>query len=263
MVIIDGFTIDASLEETHTHDSEVTEYPIEDGSTIADNVRPNPIEFEVTGLVSDTPIGSIADLRTRDTTSTTGALGYLPSERTLSKLRAIRAAREPVTVETEILTYDDMILEKLEVPRDRETGFALKFKAKFKQIIVAVNKRTLVRVATRVAVPSAAKKKDLGNKGPGSGTYKTVFVDGKGNKATRIHRNELAGEWQDEDGEPVFEKHGTPGHPVEALDRYDYDPQSGTWATKDAPSVTKGGFGSLRPDAQPQHGWWDEVPVFE
>lgn len=38
-------------EETYTYDSDVTENPMEDGSTMSDNMHPKPIEGKLTGIV--------------------------------------------------------------------------------------------------------------------------------------------------------------------------------------------------------------------
>ena len=47
MITIAGFVIDAALRETHTYESEVTEYPVESGAMITDNIRPRPITIEI------------------------------------------------------------------------------------------------------------------------------------------------------------------------------------------------------------------------
>ena len=62
-IIIDDFLIDCSISENHTFDSDVTDYPVESGSNISDNIRPLPLVVEIEGVVSNTPIGLIADNR--------------------------------------------------------------------------------------------------------------------------------------------------------------------------------------------------------
>jgi hypothetical protein len=47
--------IDVSLSEKHSLTAEVTEHPVEDGSAISDNVRPQPRTVQIEGLVTNHP----------------------------------------------------------------------------------------------------------------------------------------------------------------------------------------------------------------
>jgi hypothetical protein len=154
VISIAGYIIDAAISEEHTLDSEVTEFPVESGSNVTDNVRPLPATVVIEGVVSDTPIEGMVAVRSASTT--------LPSQEALDLLLRIRADREPVAVETSLRRYETMVLESLSIPRDAETGHALRFSATFREIIIVVNERTTVKVAT----PLAGKKKKLGAKTP-------------------------------------------------------------------------------------------------
>lgn len=160
-VLINGYVIDVTTSEEHTFDSDVTEYPVEQGGDITDNVRPKPIIVTLEGVVSDTPIGAIATLR--DSQGDNGQVDFLPSEDALATLLAIRDAREPVSITTTLKSFDNMVMTGLSVPRDATTGAALRFSATFQQVIFVTNQRTTVRTAT----PSNGVQKDLGNKQPG------------------------------------------------------------------------------------------------
>lgn len=62
--VFGGIWLDASLEELHISDSEVTTHPVEEGSDITDHVRPKADAIRLTGVVSNQPIetpGSHAD----------------------------------------------------------------------------------------------------------------------------------------------------------------------------------------------------------
>ncbi len=156
-VLIDGFEIDATLAEDHAFDSEVTEHPVEIGADITDHVRARPIEVTIQGLVSDTPIGALAERRGFDGVSEPAAL---PSDVAFSNLLGIRDAREPVTITTSLKTFENMVLESLSVPRSARTGHALEFTARFRQVELVTNQRTTVPTA----VPRAASKRNLGHK---------------------------------------------------------------------------------------------------
>jgi hypothetical protein len=145
MILIDNHVFDAALFETHRRDSEVTEFPVESGADFTDHIRRLPIEVEIEGIVSDTPIGQVALLRELD-----GGSGVLPSEEALAKLEQIYERRQPVTIQTSKKLYERMAMTSLEIPVDRETGKALRFTATFRQIKVVTNQRIAIR-----AVPVA------------------------------------------------------------------------------------------------------------
>jgi hypothetical protein len=170
-VTINKYVIDVSVSEDHNFDSDVTEYPVEQGGAVTDNVRPKPIEVTIEGVVSDTPIGKIADLR--DNQGDNGQEDFLPSVDALQVLLAIRDAREPVTIATSLKTFDNMVMSALSVPRDAQTGAALRFSATFQQVIFVTNNRTTVRVAT----PSNGKQSKLGNKPLGNSKIIQAQVD--------------------------------------------------------------------------------------
>jgi hypothetical protein len=158
MIRIDGYPIDLALTEEHSFDSEVTEYPVENGADISDNIRNKPLEITLEGIVSDTPIGAIA----QDATRQAGAGTPLPSRDAYTRIVAIRDARELVTIETSLGKFERMALTHIGVPRDRSTGKALKFTVTFRQVTLVTNER----VTVRVAVPNATGKANGGNRQP-------------------------------------------------------------------------------------------------
>lgn len=158
MIRINGYPIDLALTEDHSFESAVTEYPVESGADISDNIRNKPLEITLEGIVSDTPIGAIALDATRRVESGQAS----PSLDAYTRLLAIREAREPVTVETSLGKFEHMALTHLGVPRDRATGKALKFTVTFRQVRIVQN----TRVTVRVAVPNAGGKVNGGNRQP-------------------------------------------------------------------------------------------------
>lgn len=158
--MIGSYTIDASIREVHTFESDVTEFPVEQGSPIADNIRPKPITVQIEGIVSNTPLPPISAGRSIVTDETDDSL---PSVSALAALLAIRDAREPVTISTAVKSYDNMVLQSLEVPRDGTTGDALRFSATFVQVTIVTTTRATVRTTTvRTARPQDGKKTDFG-----------------------------------------------------------------------------------------------------
>lgn len=149
---ISRLLIDVTISEDHTFDSEVTDYPVESGGTISDNIRPKPITISMEGLVTNTPLDPMRSNRGSDASASKYALFAM------SFLLGIYERRDIVTVRTSIGTFKNMALTSLSFPRSKDTGDALKFNARFQQILVVTNAR--VRTATR----NTGGKKSLGTK---------------------------------------------------------------------------------------------------
>jgi hypothetical protein len=160
-ITINDYVLDASVTETHTYESEVTEYPVEQGSAITDNIRPKPIVVVVEGLVSDTPIGKMADLRNSQGGDPQGVMNFLPSTDALAAMIAIRDARQPVTIVTSLSRFESMAMTNLEIPRDASTGAALRFTASFQQVTIVSTLRVTVNLK-RTATPGGKGKATLG-----------------------------------------------------------------------------------------------------
>lgn len=151
MVRINGYPIDATMSEDHAFDSEVTSHPVEEGADVTDHVREIPIVVVLECVVSNTPFGGIVFERDPN---------ELPSSEAYARMLAIRDKREPVTIETSLSVFHDMVLRRLSVPRTSRTGDALRFRATFQQIQLVRTERTFVIVE----VPRAKKKVNRGHK---------------------------------------------------------------------------------------------------
>ena len=149
--VIDGFVLDVMVSEEHSFDSMVTRHPVEKGADVTDHIRDEPITVRVEGLVTDTPIGTMTSVR---------GPNDLPSDDAFNRLLAIRAAKRPVTIETSLRRYENMGLERFSVPKDKDTGDALRFSAFFVQLELVTNERTTVRVS----IPRGQRKVNRGNK---------------------------------------------------------------------------------------------------
>lgn len=121
-------TLDASVSEVHTATATVTRHPVEaeqgTQSAVSDNVQVDPLSVQIDGLVTNHPaewLGTFDSSETRDvqahlellTTLLTGTL---------------------ITVKTTLFEYDDMVLEQLQITRDKDKGNALYLKAAATQV---------------------------------------------------------------------------------------------------------------------------------
>lgn len=162
MILIDGYPIDCAKFEDHTLESDVTEDPVESGANMTHHVRALPARVSLEAWVSDTPLGDMVQTRARSAVLTALSTGSLPipSDEAYARLRLIHEKREPITIETNLRRYDNMVLRSLSVPIDVGTGDALMFRAEFVEVRIVTNERTVVRVA----VPSGKSKVNRGHK---------------------------------------------------------------------------------------------------
>lgn len=169
LTTIDSLTLDASISEQHSSEVEVTEHKIESGATITDHATPKALKLSIEGVVSNTPTNRSAVARIVETmgilvTSTSpfeakqGAVGY--AENAFAILENLRDHPKIITIVTKLKTYNNMILQKLNVPVNALNGEALRFTADFQQIRLVQNQIDTVTIAK---TPAAKKKKSLGN----------------------------------------------------------------------------------------------------
>ena len=120
--------LDANLEETHEWGADVTENPVEEGAPVADHVIERADKLTVRGFVSESPvtaspnilglIGSVSDASSR-------------TQQVFDLLRLLIKEKATMTVYTKHLTYDDMVLTGLRIPRTPADGQAIEFVADF------------------------------------------------------------------------------------------------------------------------------------
>ena len=175
--MIDSIVLDATVRELHEFASQVTEHPIETGSSVADHIYNEPARVLLQGEISDSPV-----LQGPEVVGVT--------ERRLEaydQLRAIHDERRVVTIVTGLAVYPNMAMVVLGVPRDRGTGRRLQFTAEFQQI---------ARVATeRVALPPeviAEAQRSTAQSGRDIGRQQTTTAT----EAQQDAGDRALGEWQ-------------------------------------------------------------------
>lgn len=131
--MIDSFLIDACISESHEYKSEITKFPVERGGTITDNIRNEPLTVTMECIISNTPIGKLAQQF-----SSAGRSDFM-----YQRLLEIRAARKPVTIRTSLKKFNNMALESLSIPRGKGGGDFLRFTAVFVQIDIVDTDRSI------------------------------------------------------------------------------------------------------------------------
>lgn len=116
---LEAIVMDATLSEGHSHTAEVTEFPVERGSSVTDNVRAKPVQLRVEGFVSDFPLQSniVQQLAAGAFTQRPSA-ELRRSQNTLDKLIQLKDKGVLITVTTGIRTYKNMVISSVEVSRD-------------------------------------------------------------------------------------------------------------------------------------------------
>lgn len=155
MIRIDGYPIDVAITQTPSFESDLTDHPVEQGSDVTDNIRTKPVSFEIEGIVSDTPLGLVA----QDPSRQQSAGQPLPSQDAYRRLFDIWSNKRFVTLETDFGKFENMAVTRLTMPRSKDTGKALHFTGTFRQLRLVTNNRTTVRMA----IPGGGKKTNLGN----------------------------------------------------------------------------------------------------
>jgi len=143
--------LDANLNEVSRESTTVTDYPVEDGSNIADNAIDDPEELQIDGIISNTP-ANLVDLAKRITDFTYAEDAY-------EDLRTLRKDKELVTITSTARTFGDMMITRLMRVRNPKIGDAVQFSMTARQIRKV--KSSVAEVPLRAA-GGKGKKKNLG-----------------------------------------------------------------------------------------------------
>lgn len=143
--------ISVSINETHAHAATVTDNPIETGSSVTDHVQISGVELTMESLVSDAPSAD-----PDEAPALSPASAYLLLQRLFKN-------REPFDVRTSLATYENMVVRRLAVTRNKDTGAVLRFTAELKQLLFAHSETVLVPAPE--VKPLASKSTNLGQKG--------------------------------------------------------------------------------------------------
>ena len=156
-------SLDASISEGHSYSSRVSQFPVEDGSTISDNIINDPAGLEIVGFVTNTPVVLFIQNIANIVDDTTGGDRVKTA---FEALLALRESKEPFTIVTGLKTYENMVFTSLSFPRDKSTGTTnLRFNARVLNVEL-VSSRT-VAASNVVAEPvllsdQATSTKDVG-----------------------------------------------------------------------------------------------------
>lgn len=195
---------DAALESARDYSAKVTSHPVETGVEIADHVTLENPKFTLKGVVSDaaflTPFEQIASFANRAASGITNAIAstqigasalkglgidvVAKDSRSMSAyqdLQFLYRERQFLTLQFgDEPPYNNLILTKLNVPKDKNVCDAFIFDLEFEQVRVVSSRYTTV-VAKRVAKPleeGLSGKKAKGGSAGGSDSFNTRPEEG-------------------------------------------------------------------------------------
>jgi hypothetical protein len=117
---------DANVSEVDTFSATVTDHPVEDGANVSDHIRDDPDEIQIDAIFTRTPVETlglvISEVSTRAETMWQG-------------LKQIFKNHSPVTVNTTVDNYPDMLITSLSRKRSATTGETVSFSLRCKHIV--------------------------------------------------------------------------------------------------------------------------------
>lgn len=160
--VIGALALDASLEETHELSARVTSNPVESGASVTDHVSIEPKRLTIQGFITDSPVQLFSGIpELLDQSS-----GSLRTSTALNQLQLLFTERQPFSVVTGLQSYENMILQRLTIPRNRETGQALRFTAELIEVRFAEFKTkdlSKEKLSTKLGADKQAQaKQDVG-----------------------------------------------------------------------------------------------------
>lgn len=148
----DSIVFDATISESHTHDADVTENPVETGSAITDNVRAKPAQLKIETLITDYSI-----------TARGNGIGAAPeagrAQKVFDLLTLLKDEGIRIEVTTSARSYTGMVIRSVTVPRDKAIAGALRFSIQMIEIRTVSSETTSVSL-TVTDRKAQAKKQD-------------------------------------------------------------------------------------------------------
>ncbi len=124
---IGGLFFDAILHTTHKSTLQITEHPVQVGANISDHafIMPSIVTMEI--AMSDA-MDSMVQGQFSD--------GYTKSVSAFKQLKQLQELRLPISVTTRLQTYNNMLVQSIDVPDDYKTLYGLRATVTLQEIFV-------------------------------------------------------------------------------------------------------------------------------
>lgn len=146
--------VSASITETHTRESEISEHALERGASVIDHRRKRPITLDMEAIIGEPT--TRAEKEQRDPANDM-------IQRDYDALVTMFESGEYFQMVTDFAVYDQMIFKRLSVQRDARTGNAIRFSAALAEVRFADSEVVEVK-SLEVDKPKTAPKVDQGKK---------------------------------------------------------------------------------------------------
>ena len=123
------YSVDAVLSEEHVRESEVTNFPVEDGTNISDHIILQPEVLTMEGVISESPVQYLTNIL--DSSPEIDLADAWKEVESLWRSGAV------LKITTGLQEYPEMVCTSLVVPRDGTTGQSIRIKATFQEWRVA------------------------------------------------------------------------------------------------------------------------------
>lgn len=129
---ITGVSFDLLINETHGLEFDISEHAIENGETVADNVRRRLRKVTIVGLFTNHPVGAGSQ---DDVVRVDGQPATLNRSLEMwETLKGVASAREPVRLVAALETYEQMVITSLRAARGPEDGEAIRFEMELTEV---------------------------------------------------------------------------------------------------------------------------------
>lgn len=187
----DILPVDVTTQRTTNFENDMTQHPVEEGPDVTDHIRTKPITMSIDGLISESPISldsQKAGLISSGASYSNRALGGFkggfgsaavgagagkvgaklfqsggtPAEIGRKVLEDLVTSKKRFRVAVGNRILDNMVMTRLSIPEDNQTGRALKFSCTLQQIRVVTGETILIERISTSAAHTGGKKTNLG-----------------------------------------------------------------------------------------------------
>jgi hypothetical protein len=170
--VVEILTLDAVLSHQINYIGSVTEHPIEDGSTISDHVKLDPVEISLTGFVTNTPVSLLSGGFLQPYDPTRSRIAY-------EALVEVWKNKELVQIIDKLDLFENMVMTGLQIPRDGTNFHAFQFTANFKHLAkIGTQSVEILPAAEQIAAPA----ENTGKQTP------TTSTEEEGEEASALYR---------------------------------------------------------------------------
>lgn len=165
---IASIKLDASLSESHSYTSTITDSPLEDGSVVSDHIIDAPFVLSITGSITNVPSLGIGTLTLPAVTAVATVVSIFKKKNKIKdaeeEFRNLRKTKVPFSVITGLRRYKNMVLESFTFNRDASIGDALEFTATIRQIDIVSTKIITIDESDDASKKANQKTGDEGKK---------------------------------------------------------------------------------------------------